>query len=183
LTEGRAPVVAAASRQRPRRLEIGRIGAPHGLGGELRVTLHFAGSDVFEHLRSFVAVSDKGERELVVKAARPHGPAVLVKVEGVGDRDAAAALRGARVEVERSVLPPLAAGEYYLVDLIGATVVGPDGPLGEVTGVAAHPSVSSVELKLRDGRAAEQLLSAPWVTRVDVDAGIIELSSLDGLVV
>lgn len=176
-------MVAAASRQRPRRLEIGRIGAPHGLAGELRVTPHFAGSDVLEHVRSFVAVTDAGERELVVTAARPHGPAFLVKVEGVGDRDAAALLRGARVEVERSVLPPLAAGEYYLVDLIGATVIGPDGPIGEVTGIATHPSVSSVELKLRDGRKAEQLLSAPWVTRVDAEAGTIELSSLDGLVV
>jgi len=176
-------VVAAASRQRPRRLEIGRIGAPHGLAGELRVTLHFTGSDVLEHVRSFVAVSDAGERELVVTALRPHGPAVLVKVEGVNDRDAAASLRGARVEVERDVLPPLAAGEYYLVDLIGATVIGPDGPIGVVTGIATHPSVSSVELKLKDGRAAEQLLSEPWVTRVDADAGTIELSSLDGLVV
>lgn len=176
-------MVAAASRQRPRRLEIGRIGAPHGLAGELRVTLHFTGSDVLEHVRSFVAVSAMGERELVVTARRPHGPAFLVKVEGVNDRDAAAALRGARVEVERSVLPPLAAGEYYLVDLIGATVIGPDGPVGVVTGVATHPSVSSVELELTDGRAAEQLLSAPWVTRVDAEAGTIELSSLDGLVV
>lgn len=174
-------MVAAASRQR--RLEIGRIGAPHGLAGELRVTLHFAGSDVLEHARSLVAVTEAGERELVVRAARPHGPAVLLTVEGVNDRDAALALRGARVEVERSVLPPLAAGEYYLVDLIGATVLGPDGPIGEVTGIATHPSVSSVELKLKDGRAAEQLLSEPWVTRVDVDAGTIELSSLDGLVV
>ncbi|HWP08384.1 MAG TPA: ribosome maturation factor RimM [Polyangiaceae bacterium] len=176
-------MVAAAPQQRPRRLEIGRIGAPHGLAGELRVTLHFTGSDVLAHVRSFVAVSEKGERELVVTASRPHGPAFLVKVEGVTDRDAAAALRGARVEVERSVLPPLAAGEYYLVDLIGATVVGPEGPIGVVTGIAAHPSVSSVELKLTDGRAAEQILSEPWVTRVDVDAGTIELSSLDGLVV
>ncbi len=176
-------MVAAAPRQRSHRLEIGRIGAPHGLTGEVRVTLHFAGSDVFEHVQSVEFVNPTGERELSVTGARPHGPGVLLRVEGVTDRDAAAALRGSRVEVERSVLPPLAAGEYYLVDRIGATVVGPEGPVGEVTGIAAHPSVSCIELVLRDGRKAEQVLSVPWVTRVDVEAGTVELSSLDGLVI
>ena len=176
-------MVAAAPRQLSQRLEIGRIGAPHGLTGEVRVTLHFAGSEVFDHVESVVLVTATGERELAVHAARPHGPGVLLHLEGVTDRDAAALLRGSRVEVERSVLPPLAPGEYYLVDLIGANVVGPDGPVGRVTGIAAHPSVSCIELLLTDGRKAEQVLSAPWVTRVDVDAGTVELSSLDGLVI
>lgn len=174
--------MVAAAPQRSRRLEIGRIGAPHGLTGEVRVTLHFAGSEVFEHVDSVVLVTPAGERALKVRAARPHGPGVLLRVEGVTDRDAAALLRGSRVEVERSVLPPLAPGEYYLVDLIGATVLGPEGPIGKVTGIAAHPSVSCIELVLSDGRKAEQVLSEPWVTRVDVEAGTVELSSLDGLV-
>jgi 16S rRNA processing protein RimM len=177
------PVVAAAPKQRRQRLEIGRIGAPHGLAGELRVTLHFAGSDVLEHAKTLVCVTEHGERELTVRAARPHGAGVLLRVEGVNDRDAAVALRGARIEVERSLLPPLAEGEYYLVDLIGATVIGPEGPVGKVTGIATHPSVSCLELELGDGRRAEQLLSEPWVSRVDVDAGTVELASLGGLVI
>jgi 16S rRNA processing protein RimM len=175
--------VAAAPRQRRQRLEIGRIGAPHGLAGELRVTLHFAGSDVLEHAKTLVCVSDRGERELIVRAARPHGPGVLLRVDGVNDRDAALALRGCRIEVERSVLPPLAEGEYYLVDLIGAAVLGPDGPVGKVTGIATHPSVSCLELELGDGRRAEQPLVDRWVSRVDAEAGTVELSSLDGLVI
>lgn len=176
-------MVAAAPQQRRQRLEIGRIGAPHGLAGELRLTLHFAGSDVLEHAKTLVCVSEQGERELQVRAMRPHGPGVLLRVEGVNDRDAALALRGARIEVERSVLPPLADGEYYLVDLIGATVLGPEGPVGKVTGIATHPSISSLELELRDGRRAEQPLSERWVGRVDVDAGTVELTDLDGLVI
>jgi ribosomal 30S subunit maturation factor RimM len=80
-------------------------------------------------------------------------------------------------------LPPLADGEYYLVDLIGATAVGPDGPVGEVIGIAAHPTVASLELKLLDGRIAEQPLAPPWIARVDAAAKRVELASLDGLVV
>jgi ribosomal 30S subunit maturation factor RimM len=80
-------------------------------------------------------------------------------------------------------LPPLGPGEYYLIDLIGAAVVGPDGPVGEVVGIASHPSIACLELKLADGRLAEQPMAAHWLVRVDVDAGRVELASLDGLVV
>ena len=50
----------------------------------------------------------------------------------------------AKVLVARSALPALAAGEYYLVDLIGAKVVGPDGPLGEVIDIEVHPTVDCI---------------------------------------
>jgi 16S rRNA processing protein RimM len=175
-------VVAADRPEGARRLEIGRIGSPHGLAGEMRVTLHFSGSEALESARTVFVVTSDGARELGVEGARPHGRAVLLRLAGVNDRDAAEALRGARLEMARSALPPLAEGEYYLVDLIGATVTGPDGPVGEVTGIAAHPSIASVEVRLRDGRQAEQLLSAPWVARVDAEARVIELANLDGLV-
>jgi 16S rRNA processing protein RimM len=108
---------------------------------------------------------------------------MLLGFEGVDDRDAALALRGARLEVERRLLPPLAPGEYYLVDLVGADVLGPAGPVGVVTGIATHPSIAALVLRLTDGRTAEQPLSEPWVKRVDATAGRIELESLDGLVV
>lgn len=176
-------MVAAEKRARSRRLEIGRIGSPHGLGGEVRVVLHFSGSEALDGARSVFVVTKDGAREVAIASVRPHGRAVLLSLEGVSDRNAAEALRGARLEMDRSALPALADGEYYLVDLIGATVTGPDGPVGEVTGIATHPSMASVEVRLRDGRQAEQPLSAPWVTRVDAEAGTIELANLDGLVV
>jgi 16S rRNA processing protein RimM len=105
-------VVAADKRERARRLEIGRIGSPHGLGGEVRVTLHFSGSEALEGARSVFVVTKDGTREVAIAAVRPHGRAVLLLLEGVTDRNAAEALRGARIELERSALPALADGEY-----------------------------------------------------------------------
>jgi 16S rRNA processing protein RimM len=163
------------------RLEIGRLGAPHGLAGELSVKPHFEGSDTLLRAERVWVVSEDGAREFFVQGARPHGPRVLLKLTGIGDRTAAETLTGARVEVERGLLPPLAPGEYYLVDLIGAAVIGPDGPLGKVTRVLAHPTVDAVEILLADGRTAEQPLVAPFLARVDAAAGRIELASLDGL--
>jgi 16S rRNA processing protein RimM len=153
------------------------------LRGDVHATLHFEGSEALAPGVRVHVVSAKGARELVLRSAHEHGRGMLLGFEGVDDRDAALTLRGSRLELERSALPPLASGEYYLIDLIGATAFGPDGPVGEVVGIAAHPSVTSLELRLTDGRLAEQPLTAPWVKHVDVDAGRIELENLDGLVV
>lgn len=173
----------AVARARPNRLEIGKIGAPHGLAGDVHAALHDRASDALERAGRVFAVSDEGERELELRLVRPHGRGIVLGFRGVTDRDAAAALRGSRLEMERAELPPLAAGEYYLIDLVGADVVGPGGPVGVVTGIATHPSVAALIVALVDGRTAEQPLAAPWVARVDAEAGRIELDNLDGLVV
>jgi 16S rRNA processing protein RimM len=165
------------------RLEIGRLGAAHGLAGELTAKPFFEGSDALLHAKRVWIVNDEGAREVAIEAARRHGQRVLLKLAGVGDRTAAERLTGSRLEVERALLAPLAPGEYYLIDLVGAEVVGPEGPLGVVTRVLAHPTVDAVELRLLDGRTAEQPLVAPFVARVDADARRIELANLDGLMV
>jgi 16S rRNA processing protein RimM len=120
---------------------------------------------------------------LEVERARPSGPGAIVRFAGVQDRTAAEALRGARVLVERADLPPLAPGEYYLADLVGLRVQGPEGPVGEVVEVNAYPSVVSISVRLADGRLAEQPLGPHWVVRVSVAEGTLELSTLDGLAV
>jgi 16S rRNA processing protein RimM len=168
---------------RASRLEIGKIGAPHGLRGDVHATLHFEGSDALAAGVRVHVVDASGARELLLRSAQEHGRGMLLGFEGIDDRDAAVTLRGARLELERSALPPLGDGEYYLVDLIGATAFGPDGPVGEVTGVSTHPSVTTLELRLTDGRIAEQPLAAPWVKHVDAEAGRVELENLDGLVI
>jgi 16S rRNA processing protein RimM len=85
------------------------------------------------------------------------------------------------VSVPRSVLPPLEPGEYYLIDLVGAKVIGPDGEVGEVSGIVSHPTVDVIVVRLPNGKSAEQPLSSPWLASVDVAAREVVLNSLDGL--
>jgi 16S rRNA processing protein RimM len=168
----------------PGRLEIGRLGAPHGLKGELRMTLHAGDDSALFDVEKVTAVLENGsERSLRIDGVRPSGRYALVRFVGVGDRDQAVALRGARVFVERSEVPALADGEYYLVDLVGLEVRGPDGKVGEVLGVSVNPSVNSVQVKLADGRVADVPLVPHWVRRVSIEERVLELSSLDGIIV
>lgn len=73
---------------------------------------------------------------LRVRQAKEHGDVIIATCDGVDDRDAAEALKGARVFVARSSFPTAAADEYYWVDLIGASVVNREGRvLGTVSGL------------------------------------------------
>jgi 16S rRNA processing protein RimM len=62
-----------------------------------------------------------------VESARRHGSAFVAKIHGIDDRGAAERLANAEIAVAESALPALAADEFYWKDLLGMTVVAPDG--------------------------------------------------------
>jgi 16S rRNA processing protein RimM len=167
-------------------LSIGRVSRAHGLRGELRVELHFSGSDALDQVEevwlSDTADSPAGARRYAIQAARPVPKAYLLLLEGVSDRNAAEALQKRGVWVSRSALPAGDESEYYLIDLIGAKVVGPEGEIGTVVEIATHPSVDAVVIQTPDGRKLEQALVPDWIARVSVADKLIELTTLDGLI-
>jgi 16S rRNA processing protein RimM len=167
-------------------LAIGRVARAHGLKGELRVELYFQESDALEHAQKLwlspKADSQAGSRGFALEWARAVPKAYLVKLEGIGDRSAAEGLRGATVWVARSELPAAEEHEYYLVDLIGAKVIGPEGEVGTVVEIATHPSVDALVIRTPDGRSVEQPLVPDWVARVSVPEKLVELTTLEGLI-
>ncbi len=73
-------------------------------------------------------------RLLRIIQAKEHGDGVVATAQDVPSRDAAEALKGARIFVSRASFPTAAKDEFYWVDLIGLTVVNREGAvLGEVT--------------------------------------------------
>lgn len=166
-------------------LAIGRVARAHGLKGELRVEPFFDQSDALEQVEelwlSRDASSPNDAKKHTVEWARAVPKAYLVKVQGVGDRNGSEALKGATVWVERAALPETDDSEYYLVDLIGAKVVGPEGDVGVVVAIATHPSVDAIVIELPDGKRVEQPLVDDWVARVSVAEKLIELSTLEAL--
>jgi 16S rRNA processing protein RimM len=164
-------------------VEIGRVTRPHGVRGEIRVHLHWAGSETLDQAGTITLVR-RGEPSVHrVRSARRADKAVLLSLEGVSDRDAAEALRGATVCVPRESLPAVEEGEYYLCDLVGARVVAPDAVLvGEVVEVRVHPTVDTLVIRTPDGKVVEQAISEPWIRNVDTEHKLVELSSTEGLI-
>jgi 16S rRNA processing protein RimM len=118
----------------PELLEVGRVGRPHGLHGEVAVT--FTTDRDERHAPGAVLYAD--ERTLVVETARPHQGRWLIRFTGVDDRDAAIALRGARLRAAPLDHPD---DELWVQDLVGAELVDTTGRRhGRVVAVEANPA-------------------------------------------
>jgi len=117
-------------------LEIGRIGRPHGLRGEVMVSL------TTDRLERLAAGSTWwiGGRALTVTAARAHQGRYAVKLSGVDDRDAAAALTGFRIHA--APLTDIVDDDViWAHEVIGAEVVDRAGRrCGRVEAVQANPA-------------------------------------------
>ena len=120
-------------------LEIGRVGRPHGTGGEVTVTLV---SNRPERLAPGSELqTDQGTLRVV--AARPHNKRHLVRFAGIDGRGGAEALRGLVLRAEPIVDPD----EMWVHDLIGARVVDQSGTdRGPVASVVDNPAGDLLEL-------------------------------------
>jgi 16S rRNA processing protein RimM len=92
----------------------------------------------------------------------------------IDDRDRAAALIGAEIQVEREALPKLAPGEFYWIDLIGAKVESVDGAaLGIVSDVTSNGAQDVLVLKDGEVERLIPFVMQHIVREVDVDGGRI----------
>ncbi|WP_396432990.1 ribosome maturation factor RimM [Limnohabitans sp.] len=66
---------------------------------------------------------------LPIQEVKNHSDTVVACAQGLGDRNGAESLRGARIFVSRARFPAAADGEYYWVDLLGLQVVNREGLL------------------------------------------------------
>jgi 16S rRNA processing protein RimM len=128
-------------------VEVGRVLGAWGVKGWIKVQpFSLDPQALFSTKRWFLQSPPEAAAPLVsalaahpslkVIQAREHGEVVVATVQDLQGRDAAEALRGARVFVSRAGFPTAGEGEYYWVDLIGLTVVNREGVvLGEVAGL------------------------------------------------
>ena len=115
---------------------MGRVSGVYGVRGWLRVRSDCEPAERLLGYSPWQLRTDRGWCSHPLEDGRPHGTGLLAKLQTVDDRDAARALVGADIAVERSQLPALTEDEYYWTDLIGLDVVTRSGALlGRVTAV------------------------------------------------
>lgn len=133
-------------------VEVGRVMGAHGVKGRVKIAPHGSVRDtVMARSRDWWLIKSPPGRPdlpepavpLRVLSMRIQLDVVVAQIEGIDDRDAAQALKGARIAISRAAFPVSADDEYYWVDLIGCRVANPVGvELGEVAGIeefGAHP--------------------------------------------
>jgi 16S rRNA processing protein RimM len=133
------------------RICVGVIGAPRGVRGELRVKSFTAEPTA---LAGYGPLTDEsGRREFRLRMLGRQGDMLVVRIDGVDNRDAAEALKGIRLYVARAALPAPGEDEYYQADLVGLSAQAVDGTaLGTVRAVEDFGAGPLLELVLGDGR-------------------------------
>ncbi|MEM6464489.1 MAG: ribosome maturation factor RimM [Pseudomonadota bacterium] len=157
------------------RILVAVIGAPHGLRGEVRAKT-FTEDPIA--VGDYGPLSDKSGQAFDVKSVRAAGKGVVLRLKGVDDRDAAEALRGARLFVPRDALPDTALekDEYFQTDLEGLAARDAQGAdYGIVQAVYNFGAGDILELKTPGGKSVMIPFSEAAVQTIDREQGFITL--------
>jgi 16S rRNA processing protein RimM len=169
---------------------VGRIGRAHGLRGEVAVEvrtdepdLRFAPGALLQVVADATDGAAAEPAGLAVAAARWHSGRLLVRFEGVADRDAADSLRGRLVEIEQDARElPLTGDEFYDHQLVGLSAELVTGEVvGTVTEVLHVPGQDLLVVTTDEGEAMVPFV-AEIVPQVDIVGGRIVLDPPEGLI-
>lgn len=133
------------------RVCVGVIVGAHGVRGALRVkSFTVQPAD----LAAYGPVEDEsGKRQFpLTLLGESNKGVVLVKLDGVNDRNAADALKGVKLMVPRAALPETEEEEFYYSDLIGLKVELSDGALvGKVKAIFDFGGGDVIEIQGPNG--------------------------------
>jgi 16S rRNA processing protein RimM len=163
------------------RICVARIGAPHGIKGEVKLWSFTADP---------VAVKDYGPLEsedgslrFEIEAVRSAKDHLVARLSGVHDRDAAQRLTNVRLYVPRERLPPPAPEEFYHADLIGLRAESHDGTeLATIVGIHDFGAGDLLELRpLGTSRTVLMPFTETTVPVVDIAGGRIVIDPPEDL--
>ena len=153
---------------------MGRIAAPFGVKGWVKVQPFSDDPGALMDFESWRVGRGEQQKHFSVEAIQDHGKALVAKLAGVDERDAAYALRGQEISVAKHDLPPPEENEFYWSDLIGLKVVNREGvELGTVDSLMESGANDLLVVKGK----REHLIPfvAAFVGAVDLAGGTIEV--------
>lgn len=161
------------------RVCLGAITGAHGIRGQVKIKPFTENPD---DVGSYGPVTDEaGTRTFTLQVMGRAKEQVVVKLEGVGDRNAAEALRGTRLYVGRDKLPEAEDGAFYHADLIGLRVEDTSGEtIGEVTAMYDFGAGDLVEFRGLVGKSHMLPFTEEIVPVVDLDGGRIVVNPPEG---
>ena len=106
-----------------KKILVGKISNPHGIKGWIKV---ISFTDPIENILSYKkwTISDnETEKTYCLEDSRIQGNKIVIKLEGVNNRDDADLLKNLQIEINRSDLPELEENSYYWEDLVDFNVI------------------------------------------------------------
>ncbi len=156
-----------------RLLTVGRIVGIHGVDGWVKLESWTEPRLRIFSYRPWRLTLAGSEFEVAAAQGHEQGKGMVAKLPGCDDRDAAAKLIGATIQVPRAALPKPKRGEYYWADLEGLAVVTVDGvDFGKVSHLFATGANDVLVVKGERERLIP-FVTGQFVKEVDLKTGRI----------
>ncbi|MCB1516229.1 MAG: ribosome maturation factor RimM [Hyphomicrobiaceae bacterium] len=172
--------------ERPRNKDLvlmGRIGAAHGIKGEVRIKSH---TEDPADIAAYGPLTDgTGKEQFEIVASRLSKGMVIARLKGVTDRNQAERLNGTDLYVARAVLGATENEDEFLqADLIGLEVREPDGRrIGQIKAILNYGASDILDVSLDEGGTALFPFTRAIVPDIFIEHGFVTLVAPEETVV
>ena len=161
------------------KIKLGQIVTAVGIKGEVKVYPYTDILERFEEIDSLMIESKTAK----INGVRYMKNMVILRLEGVDDRNAAEALRGKNLYIDRKDMWEMPEDTYLVKDLLGMTVMDPEGNrIGKLVDVIQNSAQDLYEIEREDGKKFLLPAVGEFVQTVNLNKRIMIVRLIEGLV-
>ena len=162
------------------KISIGKITSAVGLKGEVKVYNYSDSADIYRSTESIYV----GDELRKIQNVRTQKNMVILKLEGIDDRNAAEKARGSELFITEADLPELPEGQFYVRDLIGMTVIDAENgnEIGEVRDVIQNTAQDIFDVKTSEGKQVLIPKVPEFIIDIDAETRTIKVKLIEGLI-
>ena len=152
-------------------ISVGKVSGVFGVRGWIKV---YSYTEIRENILTYtpwILRKGKESKQVQVIDGRRHGKTVVASLEGLDDRDKAAALNGWEILIHADQLPKARHGEYYWADLVGLHVKTVDGIDFGTVEQMLETGANDVVVVSGDRERLIPFLQGQTIIKVDLDSG------------
>lgn len=163
------------------RMQVARIGKPHGIRGEVTVqVLTDVPEDRFVKGAQFHVVNGPVQT-LTISSARWNKSILLLGFEEIADRNAAETLRQARLEFDTEGEEDDDSDQWYEHELVELKVMLDGKQVGVITELRTGTAQDLLVFKTDDGEEVFLPFVEEFVPEIDLEAGTMTITPPPGL--
>ncbi|MBN2530125.1 MAG: 16S rRNA processing protein RimM [Deltaproteobacteria bacterium] len=163
-------------------VELGKIGRPHGVRGDVRLFLHNPDSDLIFSLDALtLSLPDGRQNECYsIRSVKDGVRFLILSLENIHNREQAQQLNGMVAKIQRNLLPSLDDGEFYVADLIGLNVACNGEPVGVIVDSREQGGIEVITVE-NEVREIQIPVVDEYVVHRDIPRRIFEVRNIEDL--
>lgn len=158
---------------------IGKITSAVGLKGEVKVYNYSDSAEIYQTTEAIYAGTDLRK----IQSVRTQKNMIILKLEGIDNREDAEKARGQELSVTEADLPELPEGQFYVRDLIGMTVADAESgaKIGRLRDVIQNTAQDIFDVETTEGK--QVLIPKVPEFIIDIEAGsrVIKVRLIEGM--